>query len=200
MAGFLSLRRAKGETSHIPIRGCTRIADMIRHCWRKANILPDLPALPPPRISISSMLTDTASNPLVFTENLVTTALDDLASRGVLQAANRMTIEELLNPSDESINMNEATDEEIYRAVIDSKVQRENAAANNIGDNDVDDDAPIELPPSRHEALQAKTTIEKYVTCSHGRTLRTQVGEHSGRLCPFNSAHRGQKNESISAH
>ena len=138
-------------------------ADTIRHCWRKANILPDLPALPPPRISISSMLTDTASNPLVFTENLVTTALDDLASRGVLQAANRMTIEELLNPSDESINMNEATDEEIYRAVIDSKVQRENAAANNIGDNDVDDDAPIELPPSRHEALQAKTTIEKYV-------------------------------------
>ena len=106
---------------------------MIRPCWRKANILPDLPAMPPPRIPISSMLIDTASNPLVFTEDLLTTALDDLASRDVLQAANRMTIERL-NPSDEEINMNEATDEEIYRAVIDSKarVQRENAAANNL--------------------------------------------------------------------
>ena len=62
------------------------------------------------------------------------------SSRGVLQAANRMTIEELLNPSDESITTDETTDDEIYNAVIDSKVQRENAAANNIGDNDVDDD------------------------------------------------------------
>ena len=74
------------------------------------------------------MLNDMASNPLIFTENLVTMALDDLASRGVLQAANWMSIEELLNPSDKLINMNEATDEEIYRTVIDSKVQCENAA------------------------------------------------------------------------
>ena len=55
-------------------------ADTIRHCWCKANILPDLPTIPPPRIPISSMLNDTASNPLVFTENIVTAALDDLAT------------------------------------------------------------------------------------------------------------------------
>ena len=59
-------------------------------------------------------------------------ALDDLASRGVLQAANWMSIEELLNPSDKLINMNEATDGEIYRAVIDSKVQCENAATTTL--------------------------------------------------------------------
>ena len=138
-------------------------ADTIRHCWRKADILPDPPTIPPPHIPISSMLIDTASNPLVFTENLVTAALDDLVLRGVLQASNRMSLEELLNPSDESFGIDETTDEEIWKAVLDSKVQRENADANNVGDNDVDDDAPIELPPSRHEALQAKITIEKYI-------------------------------------
>lgn len=74
-----------------------------------------------------------------------------------------MTIEELLNPLDESINMDGATDEEIFKAVMDSKAQRENMATNN-GDNDIDDDSPIAPPPSRHEALQAKITIEKYIS------------------------------------
>jgi len=32
-----------------------------------------------------------------------------------------------------------------------------------VGDNDVDDNAPMEPPPSRHEAFQAKITIEKYI-------------------------------------
>jgi hypothetical protein len=140
-------------------------ANTIQHCWRKANILPDPPTTSPqaaPSIPISSML-----NPLICTdsesENLVTAALDDLALRGVLQASNRMTVEELLNPLDESTSMDKVTDEEIYKAVMDSKAERENAAANDIGDDDVDDNAPIELPPSRHEALQAKIVIEKYV-------------------------------------
>ena len=137
-------------------------ADMIQHCWRKANILPDPPTIPPPSIPIS-MLINTTSNPLVLAENLVTVAMDGLASRGVFQASNRMTIEELLNPLDESTNMDGATDEEIYKAVIHSRAQCENAAANDIGDNDVNDDTPIDLPPSRYEALQAKITIEKYV-------------------------------------
>ena len=45
---------------------------------------------------------------------------------------------------------------------MDSKAQHENAAANN-GDNDIDDDVLIEPPLSRHEALWAKITIEKYI-------------------------------------
>ena len=52
-----------------------------------------------------------------------------------------MTIEELLNPLDESINMDGATDE-IFKAVMDLKAQRENMATNN-GDNDIDDDSPV---------------------------------------------------------
>lgn len=81
------------------------------------------------------MLNDTLPDPIVDTENLVTAALDDLASRGVLRASNRMTIGELLNPSDESTSIDEAT-------VMDSKAARENAAANDVGDIDVDNDAP----------------------------------------------------------
>ena len=75
------------------------------------------------------MLNDTASNPLIFTENLLSAALNDLTSRGVLHASNRMTVEE------------------IFKAVMDSKAQRENAAANNGDNADIDDDTLIE-PPS----------------------------------------------------
>ena len=68
-----------------------------------------------------------------------------------------------LNPlDDEDFNMDEATDEDIFKAVMDSKAQRENAAANN-GDNDINNNALIEPPLSRHEALQVKITIEKYI-------------------------------------
>ena len=66
-----------------------------------------------------------------------------------------------LNPLDEDFNMDRATDEDIFKAVMDSKAQRENAAANN-GDNDIDNNALIEPPLWSHEALQAKITIEKY--------------------------------------
>ena len=59
--------------------------------------------------------------------------------------------------------MDGVTDEDtIFKAVMDSKAQHENAVANN-GDNDIDNNTLIELPPSPHEALQAKITIEKYI-------------------------------------
>ena len=108
------------------------------------------------------MLNDTASNPLIFTKNLVSTALNHLTSRGVLQPSNQMTVEELLNPLDEDFNLDGVTDEEIFKAVMNSKAQHENVVANN-GDNNIDNDALIEPPPSCHEALQAKIIIEKYI-------------------------------------
>ena len=68
-----------------------------------------------------------------------------------------------LNPLDEDFNMDGVTDEDtIFKAVMDSKAQHENVAANN-GNNNIDDDALIEPPPSCHEALWAKITIEKYI-------------------------------------
>ena len=39
---------------------------------------------------------------------------EGLEKLGVLQAANQMIVEELLNPSDESVTMDKATDDEIY--------------------------------------------------------------------------------------
>ena len=58
--------------------------------------------------------------------------------------------------------MDRAMEEDIFKAVMDSKTQHENVAANN-GNNDIDDDALIKPPLSRHEALQAKITNEKYI-------------------------------------
>ena len=96
-----------------------------------------------------------------------------------------MTIEELLNPLDESINMDGATDEEIFKAVMDSKAQRENMATNN-GDNDIDDDSPIAPPQSRHEALRpklpSKSTFQSSMSLMHTswrafwQTLPVQLG------------------------
>ena len=73
---------------------------------------------------------------------------------------------------------------------MDSKAQHENAAANN-GDNDIDDDALIEPPPLRHEALQAKITIEKYIET---------IDEPYACKLESNSAHWDPKNESLTAY
>ena len=63
------------------------------------------------------------------------------------------------------LEADEATDKEIYhdQAVMDSKEQHENAAANSNNDTDDDSDTPLKPPLSCHEALQAKITIEKYI-------------------------------------
>jgi hypothetical protein len=53
-------------------------------------------------------------------EKQVEAALDELVSMGVLQASNRMDIDTLLNPVDESRVMDETTDEEIYQAIMDT--------------------------------------------------------------------------------
>ena len=53
---------------------------------------------------------------------------NDLASRSVLQASNRMTIEAYwgaLRSINEGFNADGARDDEIYKAVMDSKAQRE---------------------------------------------------------------------------
>ena len=53
---------------------------------------------------------------------------NNLASRSVLQASNRMTIEAYwgaLRSINEGFNADGARDDEIYKAVMDSKAQRE---------------------------------------------------------------------------
>ena len=101
---------------------------------------------PPPTAAISipiaSLIHDThhqeLEDPILNAEELVVTALDDLVSTGVLQKDNRMDIEALLNPVEESQAMDGTTDEEIYRAVLAAKKAQELAEVNQ-GDDDPED-------------------------------------------------------------
>jgi hypothetical protein len=84
--------------------------------------------------------------------NKVEAALDKLVSMGVLQASNRMDINTLLNPVDESWVMDEMTNEEIYQAIIDAQGAQENTIING-GDDDSDDDTLVEDHPTCCEVL-----------------------------------------------
>ena len=146
----------------------------IRNCWRKAKITPDTDSSSPsssirPSLPISSLIhtVETPDDPVAQAAQLVTEALDDLEATGVLQRANRMSLAELLNPAVESHNLFEATDEDIFRAVMDAKTARE---VNKGGSDDIADmndesgiSGPVEPHPARNEALQAVLLLEKYV-------------------------------------
>lgn len=138
-------------------------ASTIRHCWRKAGILPsfeDVP-IPPPTISIASLLNAAASelnpaneqDPVKAAEVSVEEALDGLVRTGALQKSNRMSLEMLLNPVEER-SFTQATDEEIFLAVQESQDDSEPSEA---------DAEPAAPPPTRQEALQAASTLTAYV-------------------------------------
>ncbi|KAG6838250.1 hypothetical protein C0991_000713 [Blastosporella zonata] len=73
-------------------------------------------------------------------EKEVENALDDLEATGALQRANRMAIEDILNPIKEINCEFESSDEDICRAVLDTRKAREDMLING-GDDDVDDNA-----------------------------------------------------------
>ena len=157
----------------------------IQHCWRKANILPDVDStFTNPTIPVSSLLeADSASparhqedhpfNPVANAENEVENALDELVSTGALHKANRMGIEQLLNPVDEAHAI-EATDEEICKAVLDAQKAREDAVINGGDDIDTDDAPCAEAPPTYREVLEAAAVINKYV-CSLDSALAREL-------------------------
>jgi len=95
----------------------------IRHCWRKAGILPhaDTPTLAQPTVLISSLLNaHNNNNPITNAESQVESAVEELIERGALQKANCMDIDVLLNPVDKRCIIMETTDGEIYQAVLDA--------------------------------------------------------------------------------
>jgi hypothetical protein len=55
-------------------------------------------------------------------KKLVEVALDDLVSTGALQSLNQMSINALLNPTDELNMLDDVTKEEIYDAVMGSRM------------------------------------------------------------------------------
>jgi len=84
---------------------------MIRNCWQKAGILPEMDAshTANPSIPVSSLLyNDVPSqmDPVVHAKRQVEVALDELVATGAVQKTNQMEIESLLNPEGESQNRN----------------------------------------------------------------------------------------------
>lgn len=163
-------------------------ATTVRNCWRKAGILKTTPpsTAAQPSIPISSLIHNAhQEDPILNAEKQVEAALDNLVATGVLQKYNRMDIEALLNPVDESQVMDETTDEEICRAVLAMKNARELAEVNQ-GDDDPDDDALIAPQPTRREVLQATSTIHQYINILNdplARKLEGLLSSFRHQLC-----------------
>lgn len=139
----------------------------IRNCWRKAGILPDVtpPEVSQPLVPISSLINDGPSdNPVAQAEKELTDALDDLRRTGALQSANQMSIEALLNPAEEAVDADDISDDDILKAVRESK------AADEAGEGP-DDEPAVELP-TRSEALQAAGVINRLLTTMDGPVAR----------------------------
>ena len=140
----------------------------IRNCWRKAGILPGpdststlalLPSPLCPSIPISSLVNHQNSTPEAGMS--VEVALDRLELTGVLRSLNRMSLEALLNPPEESSTIDKATDVEIFQAVMDVKEDSEQQNGDHGDDKDTHDNAPHR--PTRNEALRAAPIIQHYV-------------------------------------
>jgi len=146
------------------IAWCEVDTTTIRHCWRKAGILPtiDSPAPAQPAVPISSLCDVTNQDPVANMESKVRNALNDLQATGVLQPKNRMDIEALLNPAEESWMMDGMTDEGICQAVLVARDAQEEGPINGR-DDDIEDDAPLEPCPTHREVLQAASVINRYV-------------------------------------
>ncbi|THU78816.1 hypothetical protein K435DRAFT_699370 [Dendrothele bispora CBS 962.96] len=76
-----------------------------------------------------------------------------------------MSIESLLNPDRERDFMNEESVQEIEKGIFEAVMRSREAqecSTINGGDDDVVDDAPLEARPTRRDALQAASTMQKY--------------------------------------
>ena len=111
---------------------------------------PPVPAQPIVAISSLCNIDVTGQDPVANAENEVRNALNNLQATGVLQPKNRMDIEALLNPPEESQTMDGVRDEEICQAVLVARNAHEEGPI-----NDVEDDSPFEPCPTHHEVFQA---------------------------------------------
>ena len=131
--------------------------------WHKAGILPifdpELSAMP--SIPIIS---------LIEAEQRVTDALVELEGTGVLQPMNRLTLEDLLNPLDESTDIEQPSDAEIYKAVMEAHQVDEDVENGSITvDGEVESYEPF---PTREEFLDASAIIKRYVDSFDDPTAR----------------------------
>ncbi|KAJ6491615.1 hypothetical protein C8R47DRAFT_434838 [Mycena vitilis] len=136
-------------------------AETIANCWMKSGILPS-----------SSSATTAAILADLEKENEAEAALlqtlDGLNERGVLQRANRLDLESLVDMPEEQV-MEDATDEEIFEAVQQLHSDRENLEQNTGDDGD---ESALDLKPTRKEALQAVSMLRRYLQDEEGSFAR----------------------------
>ena len=72
-----------------------------------------------------------------------------------------MSVEALLNLANESTLLNDSSDQEIFKSVMDAIAACENIEF--VGGDDVGDEGPIEPPPTCQQVLQASSIIHKYI-------------------------------------
>lgn len=157
----------------------------IRNCWHKSGILPNVNPTSDtihPSVPISALIHDaiTTQDPISRAEQQVNDALDMLVTTGALQRCNRVDIETLLNPGDEMELIDETTDDDIFRAVMDLD------AHNLTGSDDADDPGPIKSSPTHAEALQAIRLITDYIDSINdpvARKLEGLLGSLSHQIC-----------------
>ncbi|KAI6132307.1 hypothetical protein EDD16DRAFT_1468575 [Pisolithus croceorrhizus] len=102
----------------------------------------------------------------------------------MLQASNRLSLKELLNPVTESHVMDVASDKEIYHVVMETQ-------HGNLLTND-DEDGPTDSPPTHCKALEAALVIVKYVETMEeplAHTLEKDLGsfQHLPHTAEFKS-------------
>lgn len=171
----------------------------IRNCWRKSGILPNMDTAAittNPTIPISALIHNAIceedTDVIPHVEQQVNDALDELVERGALQRSNQMDIEALLNPAGEMEQINEATDEEIFKAVMEAHGECENVGI--MGSDDVGDSGPAKHCPTPKEALRAISLITDYIDTINNpiaRKLEGLLGSLSHEICLERS--RGMK-------
>ncbi|KAJ7820524.1 hypothetical protein B0H14DRAFT_2371988 [Mycena olivaceomarginata] len=135
-----------------------RIADLawrevstqtVANCWIKSGILPT-------SVTVAAILAELEDEAEIGLENV----LNELETLGALQPGNRLDVSALVDVPEEQIP-EDATDEEIVEAVQKMWADREDGEIN--GGDDGHNDLLPELKPTRKEALQAVSTLQKYL-------------------------------------
>jgi len=70
-----------------------------------------------PTVPVSSLLNSQLNDTVARAEKEVSSSLDQLEARGVLQQRNRMDLEELLNPASEQELVSKVSEEEIFKSI-----------------------------------------------------------------------------------
>ena len=130
-------------------------------------------------------------------ENELRSALDELEPRGILQSENRMDIEALVNPPEESRMVRAMmTDEEICQAVLARRRTQEGGVIDD-GDDDVEDededDGPVEPRPTYREVMHAIHTINRYLELDDSPFAR----EFKATLASFAQRVRAERSRAL---